>query len=338
MRSAPLRHRRHVQVMSEQGHIELERSIESIVVGERHRKDLGDIEALMRSIKEVGLLQPITITPNGVLVCGARRLEAMRRLGWRTLKVWVRSGISDRLSEVLAQRAENELREPLSPLESTRLYDELKKLHAEDAARRQEASRFGGDASRGEETGAAHCAAPSRGDGDSRSQTARMITGDRSYNRFERILWLERVAANRDLPAAIRELAARELKEIENGAPVWPGYSRVKAAIELNATEVSSSDDLESLAAAALHRVHQREARKGARGITRNKNVGPKYRTLRAFILTWTELDGWSQHYDINEIADGLKPDEWELFVRVVAETVAFAHTLREARETRVPA
>ena len=61
--------------MSEQGHIELERSIDSIVVGERQRKDPGDIDALMRSIKEVGVLQPITITPDGVLVCGARRLK-----------------------------------------------------------------------------------------------------------------------------------------------------------------------------------------------------------------------------------------------------------------------
>src|SRR5690242_18225091 len=72
------------------GHIELERRLDSIIVGIRHRKDTGDIDALMRSIEEVGLLQPITITPDGILVCGWRRLEAIRRLGWPTLKVWVR--------------------------------------------------------------------------------------------------------------------------------------------------------------------------------------------------------------------------------------------------------
>lgn len=32
------------------GHIELERNIDGIVVGVRHRKDLGDIDSLMRSI------------------------------------------------------------------------------------------------------------------------------------------------------------------------------------------------------------------------------------------------------------------------------------------------
>ena len=77
--------------MPDKGHIELERQIDSITVGVRHRRDLGDMSALMRSIEEVGLLQPITVTPDGVLVCGLRRLEAMRRLGKRTLSVWVRS-------------------------------------------------------------------------------------------------------------------------------------------------------------------------------------------------------------------------------------------------------
>jgi len=325
--------------MSEQGHIELERSIDSIVVGERQRKDPGDIDALMRSIKEVGLLQPITITPEGVLVCGARRLEAMRRLGWRTLKVWVRSGISDRLSRLLAEQDENAMRKPLSVSEAAALYDELKKLYAEESARRQEASRFGGQASSGEESGAGHCPAPQRGESDSRAQAARVITGEQSYHRFERILWLERVSATSSPhSAAIRALAASKLKEIENGAPVWPGYSCVKAAIEISAKETPSSDDLEALAAAALERVHQEEARRGVRALQRNHGSGPKHRTLRAFILTWTELDGWSQHYDVEEIAAGVKQEEWELFVRVVAETVAFADSLRNSREQLISA
>ena len=49
--------------MPDKGHIELERQIDSITVGVRHRRDLGDMSALMRSIEEVGLLQPITVTP-----------------------------------------------------------------------------------------------------------------------------------------------------------------------------------------------------------------------------------------------------------------------------------
>ena len=123
--------------MPDKGHIELERQIDSITVGVRHRKDPGELTALMKSIEEVGLLQPVTVTPDGVLICGWRRLEALRRLGRRTLSVWVRSGISDQLSHLLAQQDENEQRKPLSPVETARLYAEIKILEKEDAQRRR---------------------------------------------------------------------------------------------------------------------------------------------------------------------------------------------------------
>ena len=66
--------------MSDRGHVELERSIDSIVVGERHRREPGDLTPLTDSMKRVGLLQPVTITPEGFLICGYRRLEAAKRL------------------------------------------------------------------------------------------------------------------------------------------------------------------------------------------------------------------------------------------------------------------
>ena len=50
------------------GHIELNRTVESIVVGNRHRTDLGDLTALAESIARDGLLQPLTVTIDGVLV------------------------------------------------------------------------------------------------------------------------------------------------------------------------------------------------------------------------------------------------------------------------------
>ena len=324
--------------MSEKGHIELDRQIDSIIVGVRHRKDPGDIAALMRSIEEVGLLQPVTVTPDGVLVCGWRRLEAVRRLGWRTLRVWVRSGISDRLSELLAQQDENAMRKPLSPIEATELYVELKRLHAEDGARRQAATQFGAEAPSGGENGAGHCPAPTpiRGQGDSRNQAAQTITGEQSYHRFERIAWLERVASDPHRPAAIRELAERELKAIEDGAPVMPGYTRVKEALE-HAVAQQEPEDLDALAKAALARIGKGTP-EGGKGADNQPTAPPKYRTLRSFVLTWAELDGWSQHYDLSELAGALKTADWERFERVVAETVAFAELLRTARTEAIPA
>jgi N6-adenosine-specific RNA methylase IME4 len=60
-------------------------AIEEIKVGERHRRDLGDIEGLAASIAEVGLLQPIALTFDGHLIAGERRLRAAELLGWRTI-------------------------------------------------------------------------------------------------------------------------------------------------------------------------------------------------------------------------------------------------------------
>src|SRR3954454_9395982 len=117
--------------MPDLGHIELERSVDSILVGAHHRSDLGDLDPLVRSIQRLGLLQPMIIAPDGTLLCGRRRHEAIKLLGWHTVRVWVRSGISDRLNGLLAWQDENILHKPLSPLEAAELYRELKVVLAE---------------------------------------------------------------------------------------------------------------------------------------------------------------------------------------------------------------
>ena len=116
-----------------------QRAIWSIRVGRRQRQDLGDIDQLMDSMRTLGLLQPITVDPDGVLICGARRLEAARRLGWKTIRVWVREGLSTPVQQLLAEQHENTMRKPFTPSEAAGIYEELKTLYAEDAARRQHA-------------------------------------------------------------------------------------------------------------------------------------------------------------------------------------------------------
>jgi hypothetical protein len=57
------------------------RRIEDIIIGDRFRKDLGDIDSLANKIDDVGLLEPIGITPDNILIYGARRIAAYKRLG-----------------------------------------------------------------------------------------------------------------------------------------------------------------------------------------------------------------------------------------------------------------
>lgn len=58
-------------------------SVSSIFVNrdERQRQDLGDIPGLAESIKRVGLIHPIVITRDGLLIAGERRYTAVKSLG-----------------------------------------------------------------------------------------------------------------------------------------------------------------------------------------------------------------------------------------------------------------
>jgi ParB family chromosome partitioning protein len=321
------------------GHVELERRVDSIIVGVRHRQHPEEgIEPLMASIKKLGLLQPVTITPDGVLVCGARRLAAVKGLGWRTLKVWVRSGISDELNRLLAQNDENEQRKELSPREQAALFRELRDLMREDGKRRQEASRFGKGGESEEDDGPGAAPGPLPGHGDVRHQAATAVTTRASYHSLEQISAIERVAADRSLPDVVRKIAESALEDIQNGGHVKPAYFTVQAAMELIAvddTPMSSgpptAEELEEIANDAVRRM-------GKKGQRRKKDPGASRRSLRAFLLTWGDLDGWSKFYNPTELAAQLKDADWEMFERVLAETNAFAAELRALRSTPISA
>lgn len=55
--------------------------IKDIEISNRFRKDVGDVSDLSISIKNIGLIHPISITKNGKLVAGRRRIEAFKKLG-----------------------------------------------------------------------------------------------------------------------------------------------------------------------------------------------------------------------------------------------------------------
>ena len=324
--------------MSERGHIELDRSVGSIVVGERHRRDPGDLTPLMDSLKRVGLLQPVTITPDGYLICGYRRLEAAKKLGWHTLRVWVRSGISDELTRLLAERDENTTHKPLAADEAAKLYAELRVLIDEDAQRRMRATQFG---SKTDETagqrGPADSAGPETcGLGDARRRAAEMVTGKASYARLEQILAMERVAADRDLPQHVRKVADVELATIRNGGPVDPGYQRVMAAKRIAAMMApGAEDELNEEAEKALQRAKEDRRRRIQENKRRREEEAANHkRSTRSFNLKWAEMDGWSKKYDVDQIAREIKPDDWALFLRVIDETKSFAEAVGLARES----
>lgn len=327
-----------MSLVSDRGHIELDRQVNSIIVGQRRRRDPGDLIPLMDSLKRVGLLQPITITPDGHLICGFRRLEAAKALQWRTVRVWVRSGLSDMLTRLLAERDENTTHKPLAPLEAARLYEELRTLLEDDADRRKKATQFGATSDKTPgQPGHAESAGPqSGGQGEARRRAAEMVTGKAAYARLEQILEIERIAADKMLSPALRALAETELDAIRNGAPVDPGYQRVKAAHRAAASPTPADDsDLGDLAEKALKKAKADKARRIRQNRAKRESAAANTkRSTRSFTLKWTELAGWSQKYDPEQIAREIKTEDWALFLRVLEETRAFADAVDLARGT----
>lgn len=79
--------------------------VSSIKVGERYRKDMGDLPSLAASIKIRGQLQPIIVDSQMNLAAGERRLRAIQMLGWDTIEVKVVD-----LDSLLIEHDENEFR------------------------------------------------------------------------------------------------------------------------------------------------------------------------------------------------------------------------------------
>jgi ParB family transcriptional regulator, chromosome partitioning protein len=340
------------------GHIELERSIDSIRIGSRHRTDFGDIDALAASIELQGLLQPVTVTPDGVLVCGARRLAALRQLGVRKLNVWVRSGISERLTQLLAEQDDNAFHKALTPTEAATLYREVKILLAEDARRRQEASRFGSQQENPRSDGGATVAPPLTAlDGHARAQAALLVTGRRSHTTLERISDLQRMAADESLDETVRSRATAELDSIEAGGSVTSAHRRMKTQLAVSEIERMAADDAQpkgirqasAMAAARVHAAERtttyaelerlaQDALARAKTATKSRNSRPATSVdtklpVRSFVFLWNDLHEWWLRYDCSEISSQLTDEQWEQFEATLAGSIDFAERMRALRD-----
>jgi len=115
--------------------------LDAIRIGERFRKDLGNIEALAESIEEVGLINPVVLAPDGTLLAGQRRLEAVRLLGWESIDCRVVDPGEATLVARLIEHDENVFRKDFTVEERVRLYLFVLPQEQEEAAwRKKEAA------------------------------------------------------------------------------------------------------------------------------------------------------------------------------------------------------
>lgn len=94
------------------------RPIAEIKIGERFRRKLN-LNKLIASVQVRGLLRPLTITSDGLLVGGLRRLEAVRALGDSTIDCHVCEHIDDVLADLRQEREIVQQRWEMQPSEVT---------------------------------------------------------------------------------------------------------------------------------------------------------------------------------------------------------------------------
>ena len=107
--------------------------ISKIRVRSRYTKNLGDIASLAASIKELGLLHPIVIRPDGRLIAGERRLAACKKLGWKSIPVTV----IDLKEVVRGEFAENAFRKDFLPSEIDAIRRAIEPIERKAAKERQ---------------------------------------------------------------------------------------------------------------------------------------------------------------------------------------------------------
>ncbi len=101
--------------------------IKDIIIGKRHRTNLGDMEALERSISEVGLLQPIVVKKGtNELVAGFRRWNALKELDLTELTEGIHINFIDIDSIVRGEHDENICRQDFTISEKVAIFEAMK--------------------------------------------------------------------------------------------------------------------------------------------------------------------------------------------------------------------
>lgn len=109
----------------------MEVRVSEIVVGKRSRQGYGLLDSLERSIGQLGVLQPIGITPDKELIFGGRRLQACKNIGKETIPVRVFDIEADDAATALKmERDENDQRIDLSPSEKVALGERIEEALA----------------------------------------------------------------------------------------------------------------------------------------------------------------------------------------------------------------
>lgn len=110
--------------------------IEKVSVGDRIRKDMGDLKELSDDIAKNGLINPPVVTPDFELIAGERRLEAMKKLGYKQVEVRIMK-VEDAEHKLNLEINENENRKDFNKSERIEYARQLERIERVKAKERQ---------------------------------------------------------------------------------------------------------------------------------------------------------------------------------------------------------
>ena len=114
--------------------------INKVSVGDRIRKDMGNLDELAEDIKKNGLINPPVVTPEYELIAGERRLQAMKNLGYEQVEVRVMS-VEDAEHMLNLEINENENRKDFNKTERIEYARQLERIERAKAKERQVAGK-----------------------------------------------------------------------------------------------------------------------------------------------------------------------------------------------------
>lgn len=104
-------------------------NIDEIKVKNPYLRTNTDIDSLVKSIKNIGLIHPLTINEKNELLAGARRYEALKELGYTEVPVTIAK--KNDLEQELISIDENLVRKPLNKLELEKCLNRGREIYEE---------------------------------------------------------------------------------------------------------------------------------------------------------------------------------------------------------------
>jgi ParB family chromosome partitioning protein len=196
------------------------RPIDSIKIEDRVRGSFGDLRELVDSMRQRGLINPITIESDGTLIAGERRLRAARELGWTEVAAHVWK--EDAAEELLAvEIEENTCRQQLTLTEAEHAWQRYRKLLGvpEGHERLRDAN---GDFM------ASPMAGPDSGRAEKPSDVTAKATGY-SSDTLRAVKEVRETVEDKTQPESVRDIAKQEYRKLQKATSgAAPALDRVR--------------------------------------------------------------------------------------------------------------